>query len=176
MLQLVSIESMMPSNHLILCHPLLLPSIFPSIRVFSNEPALCVRWPKYWRFSISPFNEYLGLISFRIDWFDLLTVQETLKSLLQHYNSKIQGVRGWGRQRGPFPPGPLVSHFEEGHSSAAHARSHSSPSPCLIVKCPKWLKLSPGLGLVPAPVGHCTGWRPPAHPGFPKAQIGRAHV
>ena len=83
---------------------------------------------------------------------------------------EIQGVRGWGRQRGPFPPGPLVSHFEEGHSSAAHARSHSSPSPSLIVKYPKWLKLSPGLGLVPAPVGHCTGWRPPAHPGFPKAQ------
>ena len=81
----------MPSNHLILCHPLLLlPPIFPSIRIFSNELALCIRWPKYWSFSfsISPSNEYSGLISFRIDWFDLLAVQGTLKSLLQHHNSK----------------------------------------------------------------------------------------
>ena len=81
----------MPSNHLILCHPLLLlPSILPSIRVFSNESALLIRWPKYWSFSfnISPSNEYPGLISFRIDWFDLLAVQGTLKSLLQHHNSK----------------------------------------------------------------------------------------
>ena len=81
----------MLSNHLILCHPLLLPpSIFPSIRVFSNKPALCIRWPKYWSFSfsISPSNEYSGLISFRIDWFDLLAVQGTLKSLLQHHSSK----------------------------------------------------------------------------------------
>ena len=83
--KLMSIELVMPSNHLILCHPLLLlPSIFPSIRVFSNELALCSRWPKYWNFSfsISPSNEYLALISFRIDWFDLLAVQETLKSSL----------------------------------------------------------------------------------------------
>ena len=81
----------MPSNHLILCHPLLLlPSIFPSIRVFSNESVLCSRWPKYWSFSfnISPSNEYLGLISFRMDWLDLLAIQGTLKSLLQHYSSK----------------------------------------------------------------------------------------
>ena len=81
----------MPSNHLILCHPLLLlPSIFPSIRVFSKELALCIRWPKYWSFSfsISPSSDYLGLISFRIDWFDLLAVQGTLKSLLQHHSSK----------------------------------------------------------------------------------------
>ena len=81
----------MPSNHLILCHPLLLPpSIFPNIRVFSNESAVCIRWPKYWSFSfiISPSSEYLGLISFRIDWFDLLAVQGTLKSLLQHHRSK----------------------------------------------------------------------------------------
>ena len=81
----------MPSNHLILCHPLLLPpSIFPSIRVFSNESALCIRWPKYWSFSfnISPSNEYSGLISFRMDWLDLLAVQRTLKSLLQHHSSK----------------------------------------------------------------------------------------
>ena len=82
-------ELVMPSNHLILCHPLLLPSIFPSIRVFSNESALCIRWPKYWSFSfnISPFNEHPGLISFRMDWLDLLAVQGTLKSLLQHHSS-----------------------------------------------------------------------------------------
>ena len=81
----------MPSNHLILCHPLLLlPSVFPSIRVFSNELALCTRWPKYWSFSfsISPFNEYSGLISFRLDWFYLLDVQRTLKNLLQHHSLK----------------------------------------------------------------------------------------
>ena len=79
-----------PSNHLILCHPLLLPSIFPNIRVFSNESALCIRWPKYWSFSfnISPSNEHPGLISFRVDWLDLLAVQGTLKSLLQHHSSK----------------------------------------------------------------------------------------
>ena len=87
----MSIESVMPSNHLILCHPLLLcPSIFSSIRVFSNESVLCIRWPKYWSFSfsISPSNEYSELISFRIDWFDLFAVQGTLKSLLQHHSSK----------------------------------------------------------------------------------------
>ena len=89
--KLMSIELVMPSNHLILCRPLLLPpSIFPSIRVFSNESVLCIRWPKYWsfRFNISLSNEYSGLISFRIDWFDLLAVQGTLKSLLQHHSSK----------------------------------------------------------------------------------------
>ena len=87
----MSTESVMPSNHLILCHPLLLlPSIFPSIRVFSNESALRIRWPKYRSFSlnISPSNEHTGLISFRMDWLDLLVVQETLKSLLQHHSSK----------------------------------------------------------------------------------------
>ena len=81
----------MPSNHLILCHPLLLlPSFFPNIRVFSKESGLCIRWPKYWSFSfsISPTNEHSGLISFRMDWFDLLAVQGTLKSLLQHHSSK----------------------------------------------------------------------------------------
>ena len=85
----MSIESVMPSNHLILCHPLLLPPLPPSIRVFSNESALCIRWPKYWSFSfnISPSNEHSGLISFRMDWLDLFAVQGTLKSLLQH-NSK----------------------------------------------------------------------------------------
>ena len=92
LLKLMSIESVMPSNHLILCHPLLLlPSVFPSIKVFSNESVLCIRWPKYWSFSfsISPSNEYSGLISFRIDWFDLLAVQGTLKSLPQHHSSKV---------------------------------------------------------------------------------------
>ena len=91
LLKLMSIESVMPSNHLILCHPLLLPpSIFPSIRVFSSESALCIRWPKYWSFSfsISPSNEHPGLISFRMDCLDLLAVQGTLKSLLQHHSSK----------------------------------------------------------------------------------------
>jgi len=85
------IELVIPSNHLILCRPLVfLPSIFPSIRVFSNESALCIRWPKYWSlgFNISPSNEYPGLISFRMDWLDLLAVQGTLKSLLQHHSSK----------------------------------------------------------------------------------------
>ena len=91
LLKLISIESVMPSNHLILCHPLLLPpSIFPSIRVFSNDSTLCIRWPKYWSFSfsISPFSEYSWLISFRMDWLGLLAVQGTLKSLLQHHSSK----------------------------------------------------------------------------------------
>ena len=91
LLKLTSIESVMPSNHLILCRPLLLlPSIFPSIRVFSNESAFHIRWPKYWSFSfnISPSKEHPGLISFRIDWLYLLAVQGTLKSLLQHHNSK----------------------------------------------------------------------------------------
>ena len=89
LLRFTSIEPLMISNHLILCRPLLLlPSIFPSIRVFSNESALSIRWPKYWSFSINPSNECLGLIAFRIDWFDLLAIQGTLKSLLQHHSSK----------------------------------------------------------------------------------------
>ena len=91
LLKLMSIESVMPSNHLILCHLLLLlPSIFPRIRVFSNESVLCIRWPKYWSFSfsISPSNEHPELISFRMDWLDLLAVQGTLRSLLQHHSSK----------------------------------------------------------------------------------------
>ena len=90
LLRLMSIELVMPSNHLILYHLLLLPSIFPSIRVFSSESALLIRWPKYWSFSfkISPTNEHPGLISFRMDWLDLLAVQRTLKSLLQHHSSK----------------------------------------------------------------------------------------
>ena len=91
LLKLMSIESVMPSNYFILCHPLLLlPSIFPSIRVFSNESTLCIRWPKYWSFSfnISPSNACSGVISFRMDWLDLLAVQGTFKSLLQHHSSK----------------------------------------------------------------------------------------
>ena len=94
--QIRFIQLVMPSNHLILCHPLLLlPLIFPSIRVFSNESVLCIRWPKYWRFSfsISPSNEYSGLISFRMDWFDLLAVQGTLKGFLQHHSSKASVLR-----------------------------------------------------------------------------------
>ena len=91
LLKLMSIESMMPSNHLLLCHPFLPPSIFPSIRVISNESVLPIVWPKYWSisFCINPSNEYSRLISFRIDWLDLLAVQATLKSLLQHHCSKV---------------------------------------------------------------------------------------
>ena len=94
--KLISIESVRPSNHLILCHPLLFPPlIFPSIRVFSNESVLCIRWQKYWSFStsISPSNEYSELIFFRMDWLDLLAVQGTLKSLLQHHSSKASILR-----------------------------------------------------------------------------------
>ena len=96
LLKLVSIESVMPSTHLILCRPLfLLPSIFPSLRVFFNESVLHIRWPKYWSFSfsISPSNRYSGLISFRIDWLDLLAIQGTLKSLLKHHSSKASILR-----------------------------------------------------------------------------------
>ena len=115
----MSIESVMPSNHLILCHPLLLlPWIFPSIRVFSNESALHIRWPKCWSFSfnISPSNEYSGLISFRMDWLDLLAVQGTLKSLLQHHRSKASRlICLWnfpGKNTGVLPvpsPGHLLN-------------------------------------------------------------------
>ena len=95
LLKLMSIELMMPSDHLIFCHPLLLPSIFPSVTVFSNESVLCIRWPKYWSFSfsISPSNEYFGLLSFRTDWFDLFAVQGILKSLLQHHSLKASILR-----------------------------------------------------------------------------------
>ena len=96
LLKFMSIESVMPSNHLILCHPLLLlPTIFPSIRVCSNESVLRIRWPKYWSFSfsISPSNKYSGLISFRMDWLDILAVQGTLKSLLQYHSSKASILR-----------------------------------------------------------------------------------
>ena len=91
LLKLMSIKPVMLSNHFILCHPLLLPSVFPSIKAFSNESVLCIRWPKYWSFSfrISPSNEYSVLISFRVDWLDLLAVRGTLKSLLQHHSFKV---------------------------------------------------------------------------------------
>ena len=97
LLKLMSLELVMPSNHLILCHPLLLPSIFPSIRVFSKESVLHIRWPKYWSFSFSlrPSNEYSGLISFMIDWFDLLAIQGTLQSLLQYHSSKESIIQNW---------------------------------------------------------------------------------
>ena len=98
LLKLMSIDSVMLSNCLILCYPLLLPpSIFPCIRVFSNESFLCIRWPKYWSFNfkISPYNEHSGLTSFRMDWLDLLEVQGTLESLLQHHSSKASILWGW---------------------------------------------------------------------------------
>ena len=106
LLRPMSIESVMPSSHLILCHPLLLlPPIPPSIRVFSNESTLCMRWPKYWSFSfsISPSNEHPGLISLRMDWLDLLVVQGTLKSLLQHHSSKASILRH--SRSGEYKPG-----------------------------------------------------------------------
>ena len=93
LLKFMSTELVMISNHLILCHPFLLPTVFPSIRVVFSESALPIRWPKYWSFGISPSNEYSGLISFSIEWFDLLAVQGILKSLLQHHNSKASLLR-----------------------------------------------------------------------------------
>ena len=114
-----SIELVMPSNHLILCHPLpLLPSIFPSIRVFSNESALSIRWPKYWSFSFSnsPSNKYSGLISFRIGWFDLV-VQETLKSLLQHHSSKASTLVYGDRKWSSFILLQVVDQFSQHHFS-----------------------------------------------------------
>ena len=108
--KLMSIESVMPSNHLILCRPLLPPSKFPSIRVFSNESALRIRRPKDWSFSlsISPFNEYSGLISFRMDWLDVLAVQGTLKSLLQHHSSKASTL-----QRSAFFYSPILTSIHD---------------------------------------------------------------
>ena len=116
-LRFMSIELVMPSNHLILCRPLLLPpSIFPSIRVFSNESVVHIRWPKNWSFSfsISPSNEYSGLISFRIDWFDLLAVQGTLRSLLQHHNLKASSSSVLSLLYGP--PLTYVHDYWESHS------------------------------------------------------------
>ena len=116
LLKLMSIESVMPSNHLILCRPLLLPpSIFPSIRVFSNESVLHIRWPKYWSFSfsISPSNEYSGLISFRIDWFDLLAVQETLENL---FHTTVQKHQFFGAQ---------LSLWSNSQSMLGYCKNHS---------------------------------------------------
>ena len=117
LLKLMSIELVMPSNHVILCHLLVLPpSIFPSIRVFSNESVLCIRWPKYWSFSfsISPSNEYSGLTSFRMDWLDLLAVQGTLKSLLQHCSSKASIL--WHSGFFSFPTLTSIHDYWKNHS------------------------------------------------------------
>ena len=134
----MSIESVMPSNHLILYRPLLLPpSIFPSIKVFSNESALHIRWPKYWSFScsISPSNEYSGLISFRINWFDLLAVQGTVKSLFQHHSSKASilpcSAFSMGRSRPLTLPFPLLNESTFSFSSVAQ----SCPTLCDPMNC-----------------------------------------
>ena len=111
-LKLLFIESVMPSNHLILCHALLLlPLIFPRFRIFSNDLALRIRWPKYWSFSIIPSNEFSGLISFRIDWLDLLAVQGTLKSLLQHHSSKASIL--WHSQCQSFLHSPTLTSIHD---------------------------------------------------------------
>ena len=126
----MSIESVMPSNHLILCRPLLLPpSTFPSIGVFSNESVLCIRWPKYWSlsFSISPSNEYSGLISFRIAWFDLLAVHGTLKSLLQYHSWKdLRISRGKIRFLDSTAPPPNHTHMHKSHSGHSETVKISS--------------------------------------------------
>ena len=151
LLKLMSIESVMPSNHLVLCCPLLFPpSIFPSIRVFSNESVLCIKWPKYWSFSfsISPSNEYSRLISFRMDWLDLLAVQGTLKSLLQHDSSKASILQCSARSAaaaakslqlcltlcdpiGGSPPGSPVPGIDQCiiATSSVHDQSHDQ---CMI--------------------------------------------
>ena len=138
--KLMSIESVMPSNHLILCRPLLLlPSIFPSIRVFSNESALHIKWPKYWSFSfsISPSNEHPGLISFRMDWLDLLAVQGTLKSLLQHHSSNASIL-----QRSAF----IVTLLQSAQKSS-QMKTHWTRSECPErgVLCPR---RQPSLSLI----------------------------
>ena len=119
----MSIELVMPSKHLILCHPLLLPSIFPSFRVFSNELAPLIRWPNYWRFSfsLSPSNEYSGLISFRIDQFDLLAVQGTLRSLVQHHNSKASSL--WHSTFGTQPSSHICTRLLSDNNSIIQSPS-----------------------------------------------------
>ena len=125
LLRLMSIESVVASNHLILCCLLLfLPSVFPSIRVFSNKLVLCIRWPNYWSFSISPPNEYSGLISCRIDWLDLLAFQGTLKSLLQHHSSKASIL--WCSA---FFVVQLLKRVQHKPLSTPHARTHTYTSP-----------------------------------------------
>ena len=142
LLKLMSIESVMPSNHLILCHPLLLPSILPSIRVFSNESVLCMSWPKYWSFSfsISPSNEYSGLISFRIDWFYLLAVQGTLKSLLQYHSLKgLRISRGKMRFLDSNPPNHTHTHTHTHTQQPPWSSWNSQRSLCFFT-----LILNPG--------------------------------
>ena len=114
LLRLLSIESVMPSNHLVLCHPRLLPSVFPSIRVFSSESVLHIRWPKYWSFSISPSNEYSGFLSFRFDWLDLLAVQGTLKSL----NTAVPSINSWMLSQLSHP------HMTNGKTKICHCFHH----------------------------------------------------
>ena len=115
LLKFMSVESVMPSKHLILCCPLLLlPSIFPSIRIFSNESALCIRWPKHWSFSVSPSNEYSGLVSYRMDWFDLLAVQGALESLPQHLSSKASII--WHTAFFMVQPSHPVHDYWKNHS------------------------------------------------------------
>ena len=154
LLRLMSIESVVPSKYLILCHPLLLlPSIFPSIRVFSKQSALCIRWPKHWsfRFNISPANEYLGLISFRVDWFHLLAVQGTLKSLLQYYSLKASI--------------PWLSAFIMVQLTSVHDywRNHSLDYIDRPLRC--------GCRFLRLHLGSCSGLCPdPAHSSEPKEQ------
>ena len=137
LLILISIESVMPSNHLILCCPLLLLlSIFPSIRVFSNESLLHIRWPKYWSFSfsISPFSEYSGLISFRIDWLDLFAVQGTLKSLLQHHSSNASIL-----QCSAFFIVQLSHpYMTTGKTIALTRQTFSAKLRLFLIRCPGW--------------------------------------
>ena len=134
LLRLMSIKSVMPFNHLILCPPLLPPSIFPSIRVFSNESVLHIRWPKYWifSFSISPSNEYSGLISFRIDWLDLPAVQGALKSLLQHHSSKASILRRSSQLSHPY--------MTTGKTIGSHSWIINSERIRILISCRKKIK------------------------------------
>ena len=147
-LKLMFIESVIPSNHLILCHPLFhLPSVFPRIRVFSNESILLIKWPKYWSFSFnnSTSNEYSGLIPFRMDWFDLLAVQGNLKSLLQHHNSKASILR----HSAFFTVQLSHPYMTTGTREALNCSQKSTKDltlPCLDVWfCEWWVKITPSL-------------------------------
>ena len=149
----MSIELMMPSSHLILCHPLLLlPSVFPSIRFCSSVSVVCIRWPNYWRFSISPSNEYLGLISFRIDWFDLLAVQGTFNSLLQHHS--VKASKCFLLQSGNM----LVKKFkyiQHGYPRRSLSQALSGvwehrALPCDVQSLPTMLEVKPGIASAPA--------------------------
>ena len=144
----MSIETVMPFNHLILCHPFLLPSIFPSIRVFSSESVLPIKWPKYWCFSISPSNEHSVLISFRMDWLDLLAVQGTLKSLLQHHSSKASILR-----HSTF----FIVQLSHPYMTTAHSKGQSPYNNPLefVPPIPVW----PHSGLLAAPQKQATRFR-----------------